>query len=64
MLDKDYNFKGHVGILYMAFIIYKILFTNNTKLCNIIIDKGNKYFASILMHAKQKRRVAALLFLC
>jgi len=28
------------------------------------IDKGNKYFASILMHAKQKRRVAALLFLC
>ena len=30
--------------------------------CNIIIDKGNKYFASILMHAKQKRRVAALLF--
>jgi hypothetical protein len=41
-----------------------ILFTNNTKLCNIIIDKGNKYFASILMHAKQKRRVAALLFLC
>ena len=39
-----------------------ILFTNNTKLCNIIIDKGNKYFASILMHAKQKRRVAALLF--
>ena len=29
MLDKDYNFKGHVEILYMAFIIYKILFTNN-----------------------------------
>ena len=29
MLDKDYNFKGHVEILYMTFIIYKILFTNN-----------------------------------
>ena len=44
--------------------MYLVLFTNNTKLCNIVIDKGNKYFVSILMHAKQKRRVAALLFLC
>ena len=31
-----------------------ILFTNNAKLCNIIIDKGNKYFASILMHANKR----------
>ena len=49
---------------YQLLYMHIILFTNNTKLCNIIIDKGNKYFASILMHAKQKRRVAALLFLC
>jgi len=44
MLDKDYNFKGHVEILYMAFIIYKILFTNNIQFCcyrNIIYKKDS-----------------------
>lgn len=24
--------------------MYLLLFTNNSKLCNIVIDKGNKYF--------------------
>jgi len=44
MLDKDYNFKGHVEIFYMAFFLCKLLSTNKIRFyCyrNIIYKKDS-----------------------